>query len=521
MFTRRLFLAGSTATALLAPAMLSARTLFREYPFRLGVASGDPSADGFVIWTKLAPEPMEPHGGMPLAPVEVSWEVASDAGFRTIVQSGTAIARPEIGHAVHVELSGLSSDRPYWYRFTCMGEQSLRGRARTAPAVGANIDALKFGVAGCQNFEDGYYGAYRHLAREDVAFVYHYGDFIYEYRQDYEYLDGLPILPVRQHAYRNLIDLGDYRIAYAQALGDVDCQAARAMHPFLSSFDDHEVQNNWVGDVDNWMLGGDGVNPSPPPPELFRLRRAAAMQAWYEHMPVRRALLPRDGIVALNREMRWGNLLSLQLLDTRQFRSDQPCNDGFKPVCADVNAADRQVLGREQEAWLARNLEQPSRWYGLAQQIMMMSLDRRRRADEPAKLLNLDSWAGYEAARQRILSRIAGTGHCVVLTGDEHQNFAGDLVQRDRIVGSEIVATSISSGGDGSDLRSGSDVFLANNPEVKFINDQRGYVVCDINRDAWRSHFQVVDRVTTPTNSVSRRATAEIAYGRPGLHMLA
>jgi alkaline phosphatase D len=519
MFSRRLFLATGTAAALTAPAIVSARSLWRDYPFSLGVASGDPASDGFVIWTKLAPEPLAPHGGMALANASVDWEVAEDSGFRTVVQRGTFLARPELGHAVHVEVSGLRPDRPYFYRFTCMGEQSLRGRARTLPAAGTRPDSLKFGVAGCQNYEDGFYGAFRHLANEaDLAFVYHYGDFIYEYRQPFEIVGGLPAAPVRQHAFRNLIDVADYRLAYAQVLSDMDMQAARVSHPFLSSFDDHEVNNNWVSMIDNWTMEN-GSSPDAAPAEVFAFRRAAAFQAWYEHMPVRRSLLPRGPDIALNRELRYGDLLSLQLLDTRQYRSDQPCGDGFKTECADVRAEDRTVLGREQEAWLARNLENQAQWYGLAQQIMMMSLDRRRRPEEPQKILNLDSWAGYEAARQRMLSRIAGLGNTIVLTGDEHQNFAGDLVHRDRVVGSEFVATSISSGGDGSNLRQGSDVFLANNPEVKFVNDQRGYVTCEVNREAWRTNYMVMDRVTVPGGAISRRATAEVAHGTPGVRM--
>jgi alkaline phosphatase D len=519
MFTRRLFIAGAATAVLSAPAIVRARTAWQQFPFALGVASGDPASDGFVIWTKLAPRPLDPHGGMALAAMEVAWEVAEDSGFRTVVRNGTHIARPELGHAVHVEVTGLSPDRPYFYRFTAGGEQSLRGRARTLPAVGASPATVKFGVAGCNNFEDGYFGAFRHLAAErDLAFVYHYGDMIYEYRQDYEFIDGLPAATVRQHAYRNLIDVSDYRLAYGQVLGDLDAQAARSSHVFLSSFDDHEIDNNWVSDVDNWTLqAGNATNAAAP--EIFAFRKAAALQAWYEHMPVRRALMPRGGNVALNREIRFGDLLSMQLLDTRSFRSDQPCGDGFQPICAEVNAADRQVLGAAQEAWLGRNLQNRAQWYAMAQQIMMMSLDRRRRAEETERILNLDSWAGYEAARQRMLSRMAGLGNSIVLTGDEHQNFAGDLVQRDRVVGSEFVATSISSGGDGSDLRSGSDVFLANNPEVKFINDQRGYLVCEVGREAWRTHYRVVDRVTMPTNAVSTRAVAEVAHGAPGVRM--
>ncbi|WP_411341700.1 alkaline phosphatase D family protein [Sphingopyxis sp. J-6] len=521
MVSRRHFLASATLAGLAAPAILRAQGgLFREFPFSLGVAAGDPASDGFVIWTRLAPEPMAPHGGMPLVPVPVDWEVANDSGFREIVATGTELARPELGHSVHVEVAGLQPDRPYYYRFTAGGERSLRGRARTLPRVGAPADPLKFGVCGCQHFESGFFGAYRHLAREELAFVYHYGDFIYEYSQDYLFSDGLPSRPVRKHAFRNLVDLGDYRLAYAQQLGDMDLQAARCTHAFLSSFDDHEIRNDWVSDIDNWKLGLDTNDPDAPPPEVFMLKKQAAMQAWYEHMPVRRALLPRGGMVALNRELRYGDLMAMQLLDTRQYRSDQPCEDGFKPACPGVYDKNAAVLGKAQEDWLNRNLGTGgATWNALAQQVTMMSLDRRRDPAEPAKILNLDSWAGYETPRERMLARMGGLKNVVVLTGDEHQNFCGDLIHKDRVVGGEFVGTSISSGGDGSDKRNGSDEWLALNPELKFANDQRGYMVCEVGRAAWQTHFMVVDKVTTPVNTLSKRATGVVENGRAGITM--
>ncbi|WP_428627238.1 alkaline phosphatase D family protein [Sphingopyxis sp.] len=520
MYNRRHFLAGATLAGLAAPAIVRAQGFLREFPFKLGVAAGDPAADGFVIWTRLAPEPMERHGGMPLANVPVEWEVASDSGFRTIAAKGTELARPELGHSVHVEVAGLLPDRPYYYRFTAGGERSLRGRARTLPAPGAKVEALKFGVAGCQHFESGFYGAYRHLAREDLAFVYHYGDFIYEYQQNYLYDSGLPILPVRRYEQRALIDLTDFRGAYAQTLLDIDQQAVRSVHAVLSTIDDHEIVNDWVSNVANWSLDLPGNDPDAAPPEVFMLKKQAAMQAWYEHMPVRKALLPRGGMVGLNREFRYGDLMAMQLLDTRQYRDDQPCGDGFKPACPEVFAKDAQVLGRAQEDWLNKNLAKGgATWNALAQQVTMMSLDRRRKPDEPEKILNLDSWAGYEAPRERILARMAGLKNNVVLTGDEHQNFCGDLVLKDKVVGAEIVATSISSGGDGSDKRSGTDEFLKLNPELKFANDQRGYVVCDVNREAWQAHFMVVDKVTTPVNALSKRATAVVENGVAGIKM--
>ncbi|HXG81494.1 MAG TPA: alkaline phosphatase D family protein [Sphingomicrobium sp.] len=512
MLNRRHFLATCAATLVAAPAIVRAQNLWRHYPFSLGIASGDPAPDGFVIWTRLAPEPLEPHGGMGMGVMPVKWEVASDDRFATIVASGEALARPELAHAVHVEVAGLQPDRPYFYRFEAAGERSIRGRARTLPTAGASPQLLRFATAGCQHYEDGYYTAYRHMAGEDLAFVYHYGDYIYEYRGDPlrpGWGDGGIYTPVRQHAGEMLMSLDDYRRRYGQYKADPDLQRAHAAHAFFTTFDDHEVDNNWVGDIEE----------SDTPPEIFRLRKAAAFQAWYEHMPVRRRSFPTPASVQLYRSARFGNLAELNFLDTRQFRSNQPCGDGFKPACPEINDPKATILGKEQEEWLERNLQRRDvRWNVLAQQVMMMSLDRRRRPDEaPSKVYNLDTWAAYEAPRQRLLARMRGLDNVIVLTGDEHQNFAGLLHDRDKPVAVEFVATSISSGGDGQDLRPGSDTVLANNPQLKFINDQRGYLTFDVTPDEWRTNFMVVDRVRAPDAALSRRATWSVARGQPDL----
>jgi alkaline phosphatase D len=411
MLTRR-FIAGAAATGLAAPAILRSQTQWRNYPFSLGIASGDPAPDGFVIWTRLAPDPLEPHGGMGMGAMPVKWEVASDERFQTIVAQGEAQARPELAHSVHVEVTGLQPDRPYWYRFEAGGERTIRGRARTLPDPASAPQALRFGVAGCQNFEDGLYTAYRHLAREDLAFVFHYGDYIYEYRGDPlrpQHWTGDVFVPVRQHAGQLLFSIDDYRRRYAQYKTDADLQRAHAAHAFFTTFDDHEIDNNWVADIDQ----------RDTPPEVFRLRRAAAFQAWYEHMPVRRTSFPDAAAIQAYRSARFGNLAELNFLDTRQYRSDQPCDDGFKPVCADVRSAETTMLGAEQEAWLARNLQRRDvRWNCLAQQVMMMSVDRRRSPDEaPAKIMNMDTWAAYEGPRQRLFARLRGLDNVVVLTG--------------------------------------------------------------------------------------------------------
>jgi alkaline phosphatase D len=381
------------------------------------------------------------------------------------------------------------------------------------PLASSNPTALKFGVAGCQNYEDGLFTAFRHLAREDdLAFVYHYGDFIYEYKQrgpDYD-KDGLPVDQVRQHIGQDCFDLADYRLRYAQYLSDYDLQAARSKHTWFPTFDDHEIENNWVGDI-----SGKGLAPN----EIFRLRRQAGLQAWYEYMPVRTAMLPRNGIITnAYREARFGNLLSIDFLDTRSFRTDQPCDDGFKPYCKDIDDDKAQVLSPEEESWLVRNLTRgQTRWNCVAQQVMMMSLDRRRYADEKQKIYNIDSWAAYAKPRARLLAKMRGLDNVVVLTGDEHQNFAGLLNDGDKTVAVEFVSTSISSGGDGSDLRAGSDVILKNNPELKFINDQRGYLVCEVTPDAWTTKMRVMDQVSTPGGAIGTRATLTVPHGRPSI----
>jgi len=514
MITRRSIVKASAGLALGtvgAPGILRAQSWFTEYPFTLGVASGDPAPDGFVIWTRLAPEPFAPHGGMPLSALPVGWEVALDDRFRTIVAKGEAVARPELAHSVHVEVTGLDADRPYWYRFTIGSDRSLAGRARTLPPAGASVSSLRFGVCGCQHYETGYYTGYRYMAGEDFAFIFHYGDFIYEYQYDHRYDEvGLPIPTVRRHRLRKLYSLADFRAQYAQYLGDIDLQAARARHAFLSTFDDHEIGDNWVGNH---------AKDETVPSEVFALQRAAAMQAWYEHMPVRRAQFPKGEVIIANRQILYGNLAAINLLDTRSFRSDQPCGDGFRPTCAGVADPAAEVLGAAQERWLDENLHRGgSTWNVIAQQVMMMPLDRRT-SNVGEKRLNLDSWAGYDVPRQRMIKRFGKVNNAIVLTGDEHQNYAGLLLDGERPVAVENVLTSLSSGGDGSDLRPGSDQILSENPQLKFINDQRGYGVCEVTSEAWQTHFMVLDKVSVPDGTLRRRTTATVPSGRAALEL--
>jgi alkaline phosphatase D len=503
MLTRRDFIGTGAAALVAAPAIVRAQSRWRANPFSLGVASGDPTPDGFVIWTRLAPDPLDTHGGMGPDTMPVAWEVASDEAFTRIVAKGEAQARAELAHSVHVEVAGLDADRPYFYRFTAGGERSAPGRARTFPHLTAAPSRLRFGVAGCQDYQSGYYTAYRHMADEDFAFVFHYGDYIYEYGPDTP--------AVRQHSSPLISSLDDYRRRYAQYKSDADLQRAHAAHPFFMTFDDHEVRNDWAGDVDD--------DDGPPPPEVFRLRRQSAFQAWYEHMPVRRGQLPNGSALQLYRSARYGNLAAFDFLDTRQFRTNQPCGDGYRVACADVTSAGAHMISQQEEAWLVRNLQRrEARWNAVAQQVMMMSLDRRWPSeDAPRKLLNLDSWAGYEVQRERLLARMRGLNNVVVLTGDEHTAYAGLLHDRGKPVAVEFVGTSISSDGDGQDIPGWGPKFMENNPQLKFINNQRGYMSCEVMPDEWRTNFLVLDKISTPNGALSKRATWTVAHGEAAL----
>lgn len=516
--SRRLLLRsfGAAAATVAASPFLSrqalAQPVFRTYPFQLGVASGDPMPDGFVLWTRLAPEPLEIGHGMPAQPVALSWEVAADQQFQTIVRSGTAIARPELGHSVHVEVAGLEPARTYWYRFVAGTERSLAGRARTIPAPTANLDRVRFAVAGCQNYEQGLFTAFRELGAEpDIDFVYHYGDYIYEGRgtRIWNGPQG-PVENVRQHFGGEIYSLDDYRRRYAQYKMDADLQAAHASATWFTSWDDHETDNNWVADIDQ-----DGT-----PAAIFNLRRQAAVQAYYENMPLRARSFPVGTTLQLYRRAAFGNLLEMNILDTRQYRSDQACGDRWNIVCDALRRREAEVLGKAQESWLLDGLsESNARWKALAQQIMVMDLDRN---PGPERTVNLDSWAGYEVPRQRLLRHVRDrkVDNLVVLTGDEHQHFAGELHldgrnPEGRPIATEFVATSISSGGDGMDQRPDMVAIQAANPQLKFNNFQRGYIVCDVTAERWQTEFRVLDRVTDRRATLGTRARLVVQSGDP------
>jgi alkaline phosphatase D len=510
-WNRRSFLktaAGVMAWPLLgspASGLVRSRLKLADNPFTLGVASGDPTPDGFVLWTRLAPRPLE-GGGMPAENVEVKWEVADDDKMSSVVARGTAVATPDLAHSVHVEVPGLKPDRWYYYRFTTAAAESPIGRARTTPEAASLPDRLKFAFASCQHFESGYYTAYQHMAAESLDLVAHLGDYIYE--------GAGTTRGVRQHVGPKLTSLADFRNRHAQYKTDPHLQAAHAMCPWLVTWDDHEVANNYAASISE--------DPRETT-EQFMKKRAAAYQAYYEHMPLRAGQLPKGPDMLLYRSVAFGRLANFAVLDTRQYRSDQPCGDGNKPPCADSQSPSQTILGDAQEKWLLDGIERcPCHWNVLAQQVMMGRLDRTIGSEITYPM---DQWPGYEANRQRLLKFFEAhpKSNPVVLTGDIHQNFVNDLVVDDRaerqpVVATEFVGTSISSGGDGADRRKGHDEILKENPYIRFMNGERGYVSCEVTPATWTAKYQVVPFVSRPESPLVTRKTFTVEHGRPGAH---
>ena len=511
--SRRRFLTGSLAGAALLvtsqadmAAALSGRAagLDRD-PFTLGVASGDPTPWGIALWTRLATAPLaeDGSGGMRPEAVPVQWQVGTDESFRTVVASGHAVADPRWGHSVHVEVEGLEPGAWYTYRFRAGGHVSPVGCTRTAPAPGSSPSSLRLAVASCSNFEHGWFTAYRRLAEDQPDLVVHVGDYIYEYPYlGYESASG----NIRPHLGPETVTLADYRLRHAQYKTDDDLQLAHALAPWVAAFDDHEVENNWAGHVSE-----DGVTGRD-----WYARRAAALQAYWEHLPLRISR-PVGPSVQLHRGVRWGELADLFVLDTRQHRDDQPCEDGFgTPTCGEREDPARSILGEEQEAWLVDAATTSTAvWQGIANQIMATEVDYLP-GDERGYYH--DGWDGYPASRDRVFGSLARAGRFpVVLTGDYHRHYACELRTTGNegpVVGAEFVGTSISAEGDGQVL----DDYITNlpeNPQILFAHGKRGYLRCEVTPDAWTCDFRVLDRVTTPGAPATTAATFVVERGVP------
>lgn len=521
--TRRRLLRGAAGASLAlvtAPALLryAAAQSWGSDPFSLGVASGAPRDDGFVLWTRLAPDPLSVDpatpGGMRGSDTRVSYEIATDPAMREIIRRGEATAEEAFAYSVHLDVRGLEAGRPYWYRFMSGVASSRIGRAATLPAPESSPDRLRFGFVSCSNYEHGYFSGYRHLADENPEFVLFLGDYIYETVEERR-----PI--VRRHSDGIVAaTLPTYRNRYAQYRLDPDLQRLHAEVPAMVTWDDHEVQNDYAN---KWSETFDD-------PELFLLRRAAGYRAFYEHMPMRPMLSRPEGpVMRIYDRFAFGDLVQISMVDGRQYRSRQACyappsRGGTRletdPACSERRDAGRTMMGFAQEAWLHSTLaHSKAQWNVIAQDVLMAQVRVKQNNDYA---FSTDDWDGYPANRTRLLKRILETkvSNPIVLSGDIHSFLANDLRldfddQSSPIVATEFVGTSISSYGPPYDVISKA---LPDNPHIHFFESrQRGYVSVDIARGRLEAHMKIVSDVRDPKANITTLREFAVEGGRPGV----
>lgn len=508
LLTSAITLAAASMVPRVARGAPSPNSRFVGYPFTLGVASGYPTPDGVTLWTRLAPIPLIAGGGMGQETAIVRYEVAEDEGFGKVVARGSRQAIVESAFSVHADVRGLSPGRWYFYRFLCGDEVSPVGRTRTAEAPGAPTAALRFAIASCQHFEHGYYAAHRHMAAEQPDLVLFLGDYIYEMSWGSDLL--------RSYVDYEAHDLEQYRVRYAQHRCDEDLQRLHGQVPVAVCWDDHEVDNDWAGEL------SERLEPN------FVARRAAAFQAFYEHMPMPERMRPQAGGLRLYESFAYGDLARFVVLDDRQYRSAQACPDPAKGggstvldpgECAALAAADRAMLGAPQESWLDATLAaSKQRWNLLAQQTLVapgwMQQDGQRR-------VWTDGWDGYPKARQRlidILRRRKGLNP-VILGGDIHSTVVADLHEdpedpRTPVVASEFCGTSITSQGS---LFEDDAALRALHPHIRYANGKaRGYLVFELSHQGLRSRLRTVDerKHDSPVNTA---VELSVEAGRPGI----
>ncbi len=500
---RRSFLAG-LGCSLWLPSLARAQAPLAADPFALGVASGRPAPDSVVLWTRLmAAERAERLG----APLPVGWAIAEDDKMQKVVRSGEATAEARWAHSVHVDVAGLRPDRPYWYRFTVNGKASPIGRTRTAPEAAAKTAVLRFAFASCQQYEQGYYSALRHMAAEELNAVLFLGDYIYEESWGRDL--------VRHHDGGRTTSLDDYRDRYALYKSDHDLQAAHAAHPWILTWDDHEVTDDYTADI----------GPQDPDPVRFLAQRAAAYQAYWEHMPLANAMRPSGPSLRLYDRYRFGDLAELVTIDDRQYRAHHACRATLtrgKPLenCAERLDPMRTMLGPEQEQWFASGMAKASaRWNLLAQQTLMAELDR---GPGERHVYWADGWDGYPAGRQRLLNAVAASPvkDTLVLGGDVHSFWAADLKQdfaepKSRTVATEFVGGSITSQGPTNErVQQG----LAKNPHIRFgLGGAYGYGMVALEPKQALVSFRTVSDVRDPKAGITTARRFAVEAGKPGV----
>jgi alkaline phosphatase D len=442
--------------------------------------------------------------------VLVRWEIAADESMRTVVASGEALADPAWAHSVHVEVPRLAPDRWYWYRFRAGDAESPVGRTRTAPAPGEAVDRLRFAFASCQQYEQGWFGAHRHIAADAPDLVAFLGDYIYESSWGREH--------VRRHGTGEPYTLDEYRARYALYRSDPDLQAAHAACPWIVTWDDHEVDNDYADDRPE-----DGMDRIE-----FLARRAAAYQAYYEHMPLPARMSPRGASMRIYTTLDWGGLARFYVLDTRQYRSWQACprkgrRGGSNTVdidqCARLDIPTRSMLGHRQERWLEDALGTGGAgWNVMAQTTTMAQFDQK---PGPGRRAWTDGWDGYPAARRRLLDALVenGTRNPVVIGGDVHSFNLCQLKTdyddpRSPVVASEFVGTSITSQAWPQERM---NEFLPDNPHIVHAETRyRGYTSVDLTPRVWKADLRGMESVKERDAACRTLASFVVEDGRPG-----
>lgn len=480
---------------------------FSDDPFTLGIASGDPLPDSVVLWTRLAPEPLEPGGGMPDLPVPVLYEIATNEDMNDVVKRGVTFATPKWAHSVHVDVKGLEDNTEYYYQFQAGNKYSPIGQTKTAPAPETSPDSFSFAFASCQSWPSGYYTAYEHMAEDDLDLVIHLGDYIYEYPISPSAGERSTEIPRRFNTETNTLE--QYRLRHALYKTDENLQDAHAAFPWLVTWDDHEVENNYA----------DEVSENDVPPEHFLERRANAYQAYFEHMPLRPSRMPTGPDLPLYRRFTFGNLVEFNVLDTRQYRSDQTSST------EEASDPNRTLLGDVQEDWLIDGLARSeSQWNVLAQQVPFSATDENPDPDVENFGAG-DKWDGYRADRDTVRDFMAQQSDLnpIVITGDVHRNYVYNIKadfsnSASEIVGTEYVGTSISSSGDGSGITDYGGT--PNEPHRRFFNNNRGYVRCTLTPEQWQTDYRVVSAVTYPNAPVNTLASFKTEAGNPGAQLV-
>ena len=535
-------LAGSAAACTQSPTIerFSADTKRATGAFSHGVASGDPLSDAVILWTRVTPD--NPTDG----PLEVIWEMANGADFANIVQSGAFETGPARNWTVKIDVTGLTAGTEYFYRFSTGEAVSPTGRTRTLPD-GA-IDSLRFAVVSCANWQDGFFNAYDHIARQDdYDALLHLGDYLYEYGAE-QVIGSEREKMGRLHEPRHeIVSLADYRLRHAQYRTDPSLQAATAKMPLIAIWDDHESSN------DSWR---DGAENHQTEDGDWIARKEAALRAYYEWMPVRD---PQPGRAreALYRSFEFGDLLTLTAVETRLLARGEPIiiDDYFDMLRAEgadrfkaeiLNDPNRAMLGDDQIKYITDTLAASKAagkpWRMLANQVVIGRVntpDMTPHVDEAAIQaiepvwdgvrdfvelskyglpLYPDSWDGYPVARDRFYDSLdaAGVEDVLVVTGDAHEFWVNDLTKADGTrMGVEIGTTSVSSDTIGSFLgEAAADYALLmtqTNPDVRYYNAvHNGYTDLEITRKEVVAHLVAVDNVTSPEYGAFEVATFAI-----------